>query len=186
MRPQRAVSKPPVILNEAQGALLGQGVGPTLLGKTCGVSKMAASKWLRGLAVPDDVHAAAIEQAFGVPARGWRRAAPKAPGVTVAPSGVTPSKQALTPRLPRPARPATPPARQALPAPTVRQLPADWARRPGESRPEMFARRSAWHGAELMAEQEGRPAPVLTSDVDLVALERWRAEVKRRLTAGTA
>jgi transcriptional regulator with XRE-family HTH domain len=59
--------------NRAQDALRQRGVTVTALAKLIGVSKMTASRWLRGLKAPDEKHAAAIAVAFGVPADWWRR-----------------------------------------------------------------------------------------------------------------
>jgi transcriptional regulator with XRE-family HTH domain len=163
MRLQRSRSKPPLITSQAQSALLGQGVGPTLLGKTCGVSKMAASKWLRGQAVPDDAHAAAIEKVFGVPTVQWR----------LAPTGGArfAASQDVTPGVTPPA----PPVFRVAPPPAPRALPADWARRPGEERHEMLARRVVWLGLD----DKGQ-APKLTSELDPAEVARRAASIRSR------
>ncbi len=66
------------MLNRGQAALRLAGVKVTQLAKATGVSKMSASRWLRGLKVPDDDNAKRIFEAFGVAPELWRSSA-KAP-----------------------------------------------------------------------------------------------------------
>lgn len=72
-------------LTRSQAALLAAGVTATDLGKLVGVSKMTASRWLRGLKRPDDDHAEQIARHFAdAPAAGWREAPGDGPATAAA------------------------------------------------------------------------------------------------------
>lgn len=152
--PARASSREPLNSNRAQIDLRERGVTATGLAKVAGVSVKSASRWLRGEKTPDEGHARTIERELGIPERHWRVLS------DAAAEGVTEVLREVS---------RVSGVRAVV---FERRLPPDWARKPGESRPELFARRIAWHHAELDADRIGGAAPALTSDVDSAEVAR--------------
>jgi transcriptional regulator with XRE-family HTH domain len=69
----RSKSRPAPVLNRGQAEL--RGTPLAAVAQAAGCSKKSASRWLRGDKIPDDEHAARLEQAFGVSPRAWHSAA---------------------------------------------------------------------------------------------------------------